>query len=121
MWLGAEVAAGNRPGDRMRTIWKTEHEIADEPQRVELQAGHPVHVAWQNGKPCIWWDILDSSAPNETYELIVRGTGHAVGPRADWQHIGTIQEHSGALFWHWFYRHIRRQSESSGGTDPQAV
>jgi hypothetical protein len=63
----------------MRTIWKFELEIADDPQTVEMpQGAEIVHVAAQNGVLC-FWAIVEPSSPKEPRSFIVHGTGHPIG------------------------------------------
>jgi hypothetical protein len=57
-----------------------------------------LHVAVQRGKLCLWARVSPSLASVKR-EIIIHGTGHAVGR---YPHVGSVLMADGELVWHVF-------------------
>jgi hypothetical protein len=87
----------------VRTIWKSALSIADE-QTLMLPAGAQFIAAqMQYGFVPTLWVLVDPASPLEPRTVTMYGTGHEV-PENPGQHLGTVQQHDGALVWHIFER-----------------
>jgi len=86
----------------MRTIWKTEIELKDGYQQFKMPQANPVSVGWQNGKPVVWWQIMESENDPVSQHVIVLGTGHAL--KYGGEYIGTVQDPDQPLVWHLFWK-----------------
>jgi hypothetical protein len=84
----------------MRTVYK--YELPTDPRfQIELPKGSSfLHVATQNGKPCMWIEVETNNALSpETFEII--GTGHEITePELGW--LGTWQD--GPYVWHLYHQ-----------------
>jgi hypothetical protein len=80
-----------------RRVWK--FPLAYTPMSVLKvpRGGVPVHVAEQDGRPCVWIDV-DTAAPQETRIFHIRGTGHPVP--SDAHYVGSWFVDSGQLVFH---------------------
>ena len=84
----------------MRTVWKYELALIDEPQTMPMPAGATVvHVADQKNRLCLWAEV-DPDAEQEERRFVVEGTGHPIDH--DGVHVGTaLQWVNGvSLVWH---------------------
>jgi hypothetical protein len=59
-----------------------------------------LYVAVQDGIPRVW-ALVSPTAPKETRNFRVAGTGHPIGKTVG-RHIGSFQMHDGALVFHVF-------------------
>lgn len=65
-------------------------------QIVELPVGSVIiHVAEQNGQPCMWYGFDEKEAGREKVDIQVVGTGHVFEATA---HLGSC--HCGPFVWH---------------------
>jgi hypothetical protein len=81
-----------------RTVWKYPLDLLDEPQSIHVpDGGQPIHVATQEGRPCIWFDV-EPERPLSVRRFTVEGTGHPI--RKDAEYIGTCHAMNGQLVWH---------------------
>lgn len=81
------------------TIWKFEASLDDTlcidmPRDAEI-----LHVALQNGIPCIWARVVPDRL-QEARHFAWRGTGHPVN--MNWRHIGSVLMARDALVFHLF-------------------
>lgn len=86
------------------SIWKYVISLDDEVDLEMPKGAKLLHVAEQRGDVCLW-AMVDTSAPNVTRCISVRGTGHPCDEsilRAP--HIGTVSLHVGGLIFHLFDR-----------------
>ncbi len=101
----------------MKSVWKTEHDIASGPQNVdEMPDGsRPVAVGWQKVsnsglivmRPVVWWEVPDTKARKGLMiDILVVGTGHEIPYPDDYQYIGTLQDPGAPLVWHFYWRTI---------------
>lgn len=86
----------------MKTIYKYPLPLQFMPRgecQISMAArGKVLHVAEQNGDPCLWVEI-EVDSPTALRNFCVVGTGHAI--RADYPaYLGTA--HCGAFVWHVF-------------------
>ena len=82
----------------MKTVWKYELDIVDEPQNRPMPHGASLlAVAVQGDRLCVWAEV------NPRYKLqdrwfVVEGTGHPLRNAADY--VGSALMAGGALVWH---------------------
>jgi hypothetical protein len=83
----------------MQTIFKTVLDICDE-QTIELPQGFNIlHIAKQNGHPCIWYEC-DSSSPIMKVTIYCFGTGFRMDDAPAMVYIGTVQ--IDGYVWHYY-------------------
>ena len=90
----------------MRTIFKTKLDVRDW-QTVELPQDYKIiHVAMQQGTPCIWYECTPDM-PLVKVEILCFGTGYTMPgpgtPDGAIEHIGSVVTRDGFYVWH-FYR-----------------
>lgn len=84
----------------MRTIFKTKLDICDF-QTVELPQDFKIlHIAKQNGVPCIWYEC-NHDMPLVYLDIYCFGTGYRMDNLPAMVYIGTVQ--IDGYVWH-FYR-----------------
>lgn len=74
----------------MKVIWKHVFEIADRFTAILPVGFRIVHVALQDGCPCLWFEC-DPAATRCDYTFAVVGTGHQIISPI-WHYYGTIQQ-----------------------------
>ena len=84
----------------MRTIHKYPIVIDDQFSIAMPSGAEIIQVADQRGAGAMW-AIVDTEAPVERRGFAVRGTGHPLRGN-EGRHLGTFQQHGGALVWHVF-------------------
>lgn len=86
----------------MKTIFKYPIGITRY-QVVNMPAGaKPVHVGYDpQGMPCIWAEV-DTTQPDENFEVNVIGTGHEMNQKTPNVHIGTFVQ--GPYVWHVYFQ-----------------
>lgn len=85
----------------MTTIWKFPIRVADE-QSVRMPEGAKIlHVGVQNETPCLW-AMVESTAPQESRIIAMRGTGHPASGLEGAAFLGTIFMYGGQLVFHVF-------------------
>ena len=87
----------------MQTIHKYPLELVDE-QSVWTPAGAQLlHLAMQNGVPCLWFLVDPELEATLKWQIRMYGTGHAVPDSESWlPFLGTILLHDGAPVLHVF-------------------
>ena len=81
------------------SVWKYEIRVADEFTVEMPRMSQVIHVAVQDGTPCMW-ALVDPDQPTRLRMFHIRGTGHPVDP--DLVYIGSWMELRGRLVWHLF-------------------
>jgi len=84
----------------MKTIWKFEVEITDEP-RVQIPSGAQIlHVEPASAGSLNIWALVDTSQPTEWRRLRIVGTGHPIPDADELDHVGTVS--AAPFVWHLF-------------------
>ena len=85
----------------IRKIFKYPIKITGK-QKIEMPLyAEILSVQMQACGACIW-AIVEPEAGTEKRDIRIYGTGHLMGNKENLEHIGTIQQASGALVWHVF-------------------
>lgn len=92
----------------MRTIFKTKLDICDY-QTIEVpQDYNIVHLAMQQGVPCIWYECTPDM-PTRKVEIFCFGTGYRMPehgtPDGAIEHIGSVVSGDGFYVWHFYRRY----------------
>ena len=89
----------------MRTIFKTKLHICDV-QTIEVPQDYKIiHLALQEGTPCIWYECT-TEVPLVKVEIYCYGTGFNMDNEpTSLEHIGSIVTRDDFFVWH-FYRKL---------------
>ena len=83
----------------MRTIFKQQLDICDQ-QTIELPQGFNIlHIAKQNGVPCIWYEC-DTDNSIVHLDIYCFGTGYRMDNLSPMVYIGTVQ--IDGFVWHYY-------------------
>lgn len=82
----------------MKTVHKFPLFIVDRQEVMASAHFHPLFVAEQHGKLCLWAEI-DDDAPKMRHAIYIRGTGYAVPPQGK-KYIGSVLMGAGTFVWH---------------------
>lgn len=80
------------------TIWKFPIQVHDEQEVVMPEGAQLLHVAMQQGQPCVWAQVNPDAAPTPR-KIRVFGTGHDM-PDDPGQYLGTFPMMEGRLIFH---------------------
>jgi hypothetical protein len=90
----------------MKRIFKYQLEIKDE-QTLELPVGSKILSVVNIGEKIYVYAIVNTEQKtNETYLIVIHGTGHIVGETDDYTFLGTVIVFNGKLIWHIFYKRL---------------
>lgn len=103
----------------MNVIWKTELRISKIDENDKLYVDLPVfskilHVAMQQGVPCLWF-VCDPKNKDhkESVAIVVLGTGHEFETLSVGEHLGTLLMHGESLVLHFFKPGMTKESRQS--------
>jgi hypothetical protein len=86
----------------MGTVWKFPLDIADGQTITAPTDATVLHLAMQDGRPCLWL-LVDPTKERVEMKIKVIGTGWSPVDTTTWQYIGTVLENGGRLVWHCFW------------------
>lgn len=82
-------------------IWKFPLPIDDEVSVKMPRDARVLSVAVQEGAVVVW-AVVNPLHRTVSRRFRIVGTGHPFNDLAEWQFVGTVQTHGGALVWHVF-------------------
>lgn len=75
----------------MRTVFKYELWLTDGSQAIATYPGPIRHIAFQQGKICLWIEVdTESESKKVVRRFMVFGTGHPIPEKVCW--VGTTQD-----------------------------
>jgi hypothetical protein len=93
-------------GQEVITIYKYSYDVVMDEIPIAVPEGAELLDVQNQDERLTFWFMVDTTAPLTSHTYLVYGTGHPVGIWTG-KHVGTVQQHNGALVWHIFEKVTR--------------